>query len=179
MCVIPGHQGVRGGKRSWRSFTKKRQARDGFFITAFFTRELNWLEKMDEIMAMSIPLPTRQILALFQQNNTEALSLVAASGCCSRMQPGMDYDKEADALYVNFQRPARDAWVSARSGRSAPDASSNPSGLRPAPDAWASRRRRRRPAAADHSEMTEDDTVLRYQGDRIIGFTILNASTRE
>jgi uncharacterized protein YuzE len=140
---------------------------------------LNWLEKMDEIMAMSIPLPTRQILALFQQNNTEALSLVAASGCCSRMQPGMDYDKEADALYVNFQRPARDAWVSARSGRSAPDASSNPSGLRPAPDAWANRRRRRRPAAADHSEMTEDDTVLRYQGDRIIGFTILNASTRE
>jgi uncharacterized protein YuzE len=100
---------------------------------------LNWLEKMDEIMAMSIPLPTRQILALFQQNNTEALSLVAASGCCSRMQPGMDYDKEADALYVNFQRPA----------------------------------------TADHSEMTEDDTVLRYQGDRIIGFTILNASTRE
>jgi uncharacterized protein YuzE len=111
-------------------------------------------EKKDEIMAMTIPLPTRQILALFQQNNTEALSLVAAFGCCSRMQPGMDYDKEADALYVNFQRPAPDA-----------SASSNPSGLRP--------------AAADHSEMTEDDTVLRYQGDRIIGFTILNASTRE
>jgi uncharacterized protein YuzE len=76
-------------------------------------------------MAMTIPLPTRQILALFQQNNTEAL--------------WMDYDKDADALYVNFQRPA----------------------------------------TADHSEMTEDDTVLRYQGDRIIGFTILNASTRE
>lgn len=76
-------------------------------------------------MAMTIPLPTRQILALFQQNNTEAL--------------WMDYDKEADALYVSFQRPA----------------------------------------TADHSEMTEDDTVLRYQGDRIIGFTILNASTRE
>jgi hypothetical protein len=32
-------------------------------------------------MAMTIPLPTRQILALFQQNNTEALSLVAAFGC--------------------------------------------------------------------------------------------------
>lgn len=76
-------------------------------------------------MAMTIPLPTRQILALFQQNDTEAL--------------WMDYDKEADVLYVNFQRPA----------------------------------------SADHSIMTEDDTVLRYQGDRIIGFTILNASTRE
>jgi hypothetical protein len=99
-------------------------------------------------MAMSIPLPTRQILALFQQNNTEALSLVAASGCCSRMQPGMDYDKEADALYVNFQRPARDAWVSARSGRSAPDASSNPSGLRPAPDPGAAR------AIVRHGEWT-------------------------
>lgn len=38
--------------------------------------------------------------------------------------------------------------------------------------------RKIRPAAADHSEMDDTDTVLRYQGDRLVGFTILNASQR-
>jgi hypothetical protein len=38
---------------------------------------------------------------------------------------------------------------------------------------------RRRPAVADHSEMDENDTVFRYQGDRMVGFTILNASLRQ
>ncbi|MEX2442985.1 MAG: DUF2283 domain-containing protein [Alkalispirochaeta sp.] len=63
----------------------------------------------------------------------------------------MAYDEVADVLYVNFERPA----------------------------------------AADHSEMEstrlsatqavrqEIDTILRYQGDSMIGFTILNASSRE
>ena len=50
----------------------------------------------------------------------------------------MDYDQDADVLYVNFQRPA----------------------------------------PADHSEIDDTDTVLRYQGDRLVGFTILNALQR-
>ena len=91
-----------------------------------------------EDMAMSVALPVQPILELFKQNHTEALSLVATCGCCSRMQPGMDYDHDADVLYVNFQRPV----------------------------------------ASDHSEMDDSDTILRYQGDRMVGFTILNASHR-
>ena len=76
-------------------------------------------------MAMNASLPVQSILELFNQNHTEALSL--------------DYDRDADVLYVNFQRPA----------------------------------------VADHSEMDENDTVIRYQGDRMVGFTILNASLRQ
>ncbi len=73
---------------------------------------------------MKASLPVQPILELFKQNHTEAL--------------WMDYDQDADVLYVNFQRPA----------------------------------------AADHSEMDDTDTVLRYKGDRLVGFTILNASQR-
>jgi len=29
---------------------------------------------------------------------------------------------------------------------------------------------------ADHSEMDNTDTIIRYQGDRMVGFSILNAS---
>ncbi len=76
-------------------------------------------------MAMTTPVPLGPILDLFRQNHTEAL--------------WMDYDQEADVLYVNFERPV----------------------------------------AADHSEMDDTDTILRYQGDRMVGFTILNASSRE
>ena len=54
-------------------------------------------------------------------------------------RPGMDYDEEADVLYINFQRPS----------------------------------------PADHSQLDETDTIRRYQGDRMVGFTILNASQRE
>jgi uncharacterized protein YuzE len=35
-----------------------------------------------------------------------------------------------------------------------------------------------RPLIADDSEMRDDDTIVRYQEGRIIGFTILNASIR-
>jgi uncharacterized protein YuzE len=35
-----------------------------------------------------------------------------------------------------------------------------------------------RPAAADDSEMKEDDTIVRYHEGQVVGFTILNASTR-
>ena len=73
---------------------------------------------------MKASLPVQPILELFKQNHTEAL--------------WMDYDQDADVLYVNFQRPA----------------------------------------PADHSEIDDTDTVLRYQGDRLVGFTILNASQR-
>jgi uncharacterized protein YuzE len=33
-------------------------------------------------------------------------------------------------------------------------------------------------AAATDSDMTDDDIVLRYKGDQIIGVTVLHASTR-
>jgi len=48
----------------------------------------------------------------------------------------MDYDEEADVLYLNFKKPSR----------------------------------------ADDSEMTDDGVILRYEGDELIGITILNAS---
>lgn len=35
-----------------------------------------------------------------------------------------------------------------------------------------------RPAVADDSEMNEDDTIVRYHKGQVVGFTILNASTR-
>jgi uncharacterized protein YuzE len=34
----------------------------------------------------------------------------------------------------------------------------------------------KKPNHADHSEMTEDDIIVRYEKDEIIGMTILNAS---
>lgn len=34
------------------------------------------------------------------------------------------------------------------------------------------------PNHADHSEMTDDDIIIRYDGDEIVGFTVLNASKR-
>jgi uncharacterized protein YuzE len=48
----------------------------------------------------------------------------------------MDYDEEADVLYLNFKKPSR----------------------------------------ADDSEMTDDGVILRYEGDELVGITILNAS---
>ncbi len=36
----------------------------------------------------------------------------------------------------------------------------------------------KKPNHADHSEMTEDEIIIRYEKGEIIGFTILNASTR-
>ena len=36
----------------------------------------------------------------------------------------------------------------------------------------------KKPNHADHSEMTDDDIIIRYEKDEIIGFTILNASCR-
>ena len=48
-----------------------------------------------------------------------------------------DYDREADVLYVTFER-----------------------------------------AKATDSDLTDDDVVLRYRDDEIIGLTVLHASTR-
>ena len=50
----------------------------------------------------------------------------------------IDYDKEADVLYINFEKPE------------------------PATD----------------SELAQEDIIVRKQGDRIIGVTVLNASQR-
>lgn len=36
----------------------------------------------------------------------------------------------------------------------------------------------KKPNHADHSEMTDDEIIVRYEQGEIIGFTILNASTR-
>lgn len=36
----------------------------------------------------------------------------------------------------------------------------------------------KRPNHADHSEMTDDEIIVRYEKGEIIGLTILNASTR-
>lgn len=36
----------------------------------------------------------------------------------------------------------------------------------------------KKPNHADHSEMTEDEIIIRYEKGEIIGFTVLNASTR-
>ena len=47
------------------------------------------------------------------------------------------FDKEADVLYINFER-----------------------------------------GEATDSDLTDDDIVLRYRGEEIIGVTVLNASTR-
>ncbi|SMC26044.1 Uncharacterized protein YuzE [Desulfacinum hydrothermale DSM 13146] len=36
----------------------------------------------------------------------------------------------------------------------------------------------KKPARATHSEMTDDDAIIRYEGDEIVGMTILHASKR-
>jgi uncharacterized protein YuzE len=36
----------------------------------------------------------------------------------------------------------------------------------------------RKPSHATDSELTDDDVIIRYEGDDVIGLTILNASKR-
>ncbi len=36
----------------------------------------------------------------------------------------------------------------------------------------------KKPSHATDSEITEDDTIIRYEGNEIVGFTILQASKR-
>lgn len=36
----------------------------------------------------------------------------------------------------------------------------------------------RKEEAATDSEMTDDDVIVRYHGDEVVGFTVLNASRR-
>lgn len=36
----------------------------------------------------------------------------------------------------------------------------------------------RKPSVATDSEMTEDDVIVRYAGDEVVGFTVLHASQR-
>jgi len=74
-------------------------------------------------MAVKALLPVVQLLNLLKQTSSEELWL--------------DYDKEADVLYINLQRPLQ----------------------------------------ADDSEMSEDGTVIRYLERKIIGYTLLNASS--
>lgn len=37
----------------------------------------------------------------------------------------------------------------------------------------------RKPSIADDSELTEDDVIIRYQGEEIVGMTVLHASKRQ
>lgn len=75
-------------------------------------------------MAMTVPFPVQQLLTVFRESKSGEMWI--------------DYDEEADTLYVNFQRPI----------------------------------------AADHAEINENDTILRYQGNQLVGFTVLNASSK-
>ena len=36
----------------------------------------------------------------------------------------------------------------------------------------------KRPAVATDSELTDDDIIVRYEGEEIVGFTVLHASAR-
>jgi uncharacterized protein YuzE len=36
----------------------------------------------------------------------------------------------------------------------------------------------KKPSAATDSELTDDDVIVRYEGDEVIGFTVLHASQR-
>ena len=36
----------------------------------------------------------------------------------------------------------------------------------------------KRPSHADDSELTDDDVIIRYEGDEVVGLTILHASNR-
>lgn len=36
----------------------------------------------------------------------------------------------------------------------------------------------KKPATATDSELTDDDVIVRYEGDEVIGLTVLNASKR-
>ncbi|MDT4896395.1 MAG: hypothetical protein QOH25_1472 [Acidobacteriota bacterium] len=36
----------------------------------------------------------------------------------------------------------------------------------------------KKPSEATDSELTDDDVIIRYEGDEIVGLTILHASTR-
>ncbi len=36
-----------------------------------------------------------------------------------------------------------------------------------------------KPAVATDSELTDEDVIVRYRGDDVIGFTVLHASTRK
>lgn len=51
----------------------------------------------------------------------------------------LTYDKDADVLYVNFERPS----------------------------------------VATDSDLTDDDVIVRYKGNEVIGYTILHASQRD
>jgi len=37
----------------------------------------------------------------------------------------------------------------------------------------------KKPNHADHTEMTDDEIIIRYENDEIVGLTILNASKRK
>ncbi len=50
----------------------------------------------------------------------------------------VDYDEEADVLYVDFKKPSH----------------------------------------ADDSELTDDDTIIRYEKGQVVGITFLNAKKR-
>ena len=70
-----------------------------------------------------------------------ARSAVAATPGLLELRQGrywVDYDQEADVLYISFQHPQK----------------------------------------ATNSVLTDDGVLLRYQADKLVGITVLDASTR-
>jgi uncharacterized protein YuzE len=70
-----------------------------------------------------------------------ARSAVAATPGLLELKQGhywVDYDQEADVLYISFQHPQQ----------------------------------------ATNSVLTDDGVLLRYQADKLVGITVLDASTR-
>ena len=68
----------------------------------------------------------------------EYLKLIPVVDRTPRHSVWMNYDAEADTLYVSFKKPGH----------------------------------------ATDSEMTEDDVIVRYENNEVIGFTVLHASKR-
>ena len=67
-----------------------------------------------------------------------ALALAKQVGKFPSHKMWLDYDAEADVLYINFKKPS----------------------------------------LATDSELTDDDVIIRYEKDQVIGFTVLHASKR-
>ena len=68
----------------------------------------------------------------------EYLRLVPALRTSPEGYMWASYDREADALYINFKKPSH----------------------------------------ATDSELTDDDVIIRYEGEEVVGLTVLHASQR-
>jgi uncharacterized protein YuzE len=75
-------------------------------------------------MALASQIPVMQVVQFLQENHLAEM--------------WVDYDAEADTMYINFQRPVE----------------------------------------ADDSEMSDENTIVRYRDNQVVGLTILHASNQ-